>query len=140
MKKNMLVLYLGTLFLILLPSCNPAPPTLSPAEQDAILLFSEAKTDNLVAGLNAGDYAAFSRDFDQDMLTAIPQSEFAAFKLERETDLGLYISRQVNQVVIDGGFYAVIYDAVFEKDDSVTMRVVFRTAEPHEISGLWFRK
>jgi hypothetical protein len=34
----------------------------------------------------------------------------------------------------------VIYDARFTKDDAVTMRVVFRAAQPHEISGLWFDK
>jgi hypothetical protein len=37
-------------------------------------------------------------------------------------------------------FYAVIYDAKFEKEAAVTVRVVFRVAEPHEISGLWFNK
>jgi hypothetical protein len=42
--------------------------------------------------------------------------------------------------VEQGEFYSVIYDAVFEKDDAVAMRVVYRIADPHQISGLWFNK
>lgn len=61
-------------------------------------------------------------------------------KIDRDSKLGLYISREVNSVVQTGEFYAVLYDAKFEKDDAVTVRVVFRVAEPHEISGLWFNK
>ena len=108
--------------------------------REAVLAFSEAKTDNLLEGMNANDYAVFSRDFDQAMLDAITQSDFASFKQDRDAKLGLYVSRQVNRVVQSGDFYAVIYDAVFERDDAVTMRLVFRVAEPHEVSGLWFNK
>jgi hypothetical protein len=34
----------------------------------------------------------------------------------------------------------VVYTAKFEKDDNVTVRVVFRAEDPHQISGLWFNK
>jgi hypothetical protein len=54
--------------------------------------------------------------------------------------LGGYVSRTVNRVVKSGDFYAIIYDAVFEKDGAVAFRVVVRVAEPHEVSGLWFNK
>jgi len=107
---------------------------------DAVLAFSETKSDNLLAGMNANDYAAFSKDFDQDMLNAMTQTEFDKLKKDRDTKLGLYVSREVNSVVQQGDFYAVIYDAKFEKDDAVTVRVVFRVADPHEVSGLWFNK
>ena len=100
----------------------------------------QAKTDNLLAGMNAGDYAVFSQDFDQDMLSAMTETEFDKLKADRDLKLGLYVSREVDSVVQTGDFYAVIYDAKFEKDGAVTMRVVFRIAEPHEISGLWFNK
>jgi hypothetical protein len=74
------------------------------------------------------------------MLNAMTQKEFDALKIDRDAKLGLYISRQVNSVVKDGDFYAVIYDAKFEKDTAVTVRVVFRIAEPNQVSGLWFNK
>ncbi len=128
------------LLLTLLAGCAPKSTPITGSDMDAVLAFSEAKTDNLLAGMNANDYAAFSKDFDKDMLNAMTQAQFDTLKKDRDAKLGLYISREVNSVVQTGDFYAVIYDAKFEKDDAVTVRVVFRMAEPNEISGLWFNK
>ena len=134
------LLWLAMSLVGLLLGCGSGEVTLSGEEKDAVLAFSEAKTDSLFAGMNANDYTAFSKDFDQDMLNAITESEFARLKSDRDARLGLYISRTVNRVVQSGDFYAVIYYAVFEKEEAVSVRVVFRVADPHEVSGLWFDK
>lgn len=136
----MYALLLVAILFSLLAGCAPKTTTLAGADRDAVLAYSETQTDNLLAGMNANDYAAFSKDFDADMLNAMTKEQFDALKKDRDAKLGLYVSRQVNSVVQDGDFYAVIYDAKFEKDEAVVMRVVFRVAEPHEISGLWFNK
>lgn len=140
MKPKMMLGLCLLVGLTLLVGCGPKETPLSGPERDAVLAFSEAKTDNLLAGMNANDYAAFSQDFDQEMLAAIPQSAFETLKADRDAKLGLYVSRTVNTVVQSGEFYAVVYDAIFEKDEAVTVRVVFRVAEPHQVSGLWFNK
>jgi hypothetical protein len=139
-KKTIYVLLGIVLSLSLLAGCGPKETILTGAEQDTVLAFSEAKTDNLLVGMNANDYAAFSRDFDQEMLNAMTQSQFATLKKDRDEKLGLYVSRKVNNVVQTGNFYTVIYTAKFEKEYAVIVRVVFRMAEPHQISGLWFNK
>ena len=133
-------LLLVVLALSLLAGCGSQVTTVTGDDGDAVLALSEAKSDNLLAGMNAGDYAMFSQDFDEGMLNAMPQAAFDALKEDRDAKLGPYVSREVNSVVQDGDFYTVIYDAKFEKDDAVTVRVVFRAADPHEISGLWFNK
>jgi hypothetical protein len=139
--KKIYDLLLATLVVSLLAGCGGSQETvLTGEEQDAVIAFSESKTDNLLAGMNADDYAAFSKDFDQDMLTNMTDAQFAALKKDRDAKLGLYVSRTVNNVVQVGDFYAVNYDAVFEKDNAVAVRVVFRMVEPHEVSGLWFSK
>lgn len=139
--KKIYVLVLAGLLVSFLAGCGGSQgTTLSGADQDAVLAYSEAISDNLLAGMNANDYAAFSKDFDQDMLNAMTQTEFDKLKKDRDTKLGLYVSRAVNSVVQTGDFVAVIYDAKFEKDDAVTVRIVFRVADPHEVSGLWFSK
>jgi hypothetical protein len=143
MKKSysvILVFGITLLFLIQLTGCASGNKTLMGADKDAVLAYSEAKTDNLLAGMNANDYAMFSMDFDKEMLAAMPQSQFDSLKKDRDARLGAYVSRKVNSVVQIGDFYSVTYDAKFEKDDAVSMRVVFRAAEPHQISGLWFNK
>lgn len=138
--KRKIFLCLTVLVTMLLVGCGSSETILLDEDRDAVLSFSEAKTDNLLAGMNEADYAAFSKDFDEQMLSAMTQSQFDALKKDRDAKLGLYVSRQINSVVLNGDFYAVIYDAVFEKDEAVSVRVVFRVAEPHEISGLWFNK
>jgi hypothetical protein len=137
--------YMRAFFLILalvsfLTGCGSGETEVTGADKDAVLAFSETRTDNLLAGMNANDYAMFSKDFDQEMLTAMTESQFTELKADRDTKLGKYVSRQVNSVMRSGDFYAVLYDAVFEKDAAVVVRVVFRAAEPHEVSGLWFNK
>lgn len=139
-KRTILITLAVVLAFGLLSGCASQNAVLTGADQEAILAFSEAKTDNLMAGMNANDYALFSKDFDEAMLTAMSSSKYDSFKIDRDAKLGPYISREVNSVVQQGDFYSVIYNTVFEKDDKVTMRVVFRASEPHQISGLWFNK
>ena len=139
--KKIYVLLLAALVVSFSAGCGGSQETvLTGEEQDAVIAFSESKADNLLAGMNANDYAAFSKDFDQDMLTNMTEAQFATLKKDRDAKLGLYVSRTVNNVVQVGDFYAINYDAVFEKDAAVSVRVVFRMAEPHEVSGLWFSK
>ncbi len=139
-RKTLTLLLAAVLAGALAACAGSSETTLSGADQEAVLAFSEAKTDNLMAGMNANDYAAFSKDFDQAMLTAMSQSAFEKFKTDYDSRLGAYVSRKVNRVTQSGKFVAVVYDTVFEKNDAVSMRVVFRAEEPHEISGLWFNK
>jgi len=139
--KKVYVLVLTVLSVSFLVGCGGSQgTTLSDADKDTVLAFSEAQADNLLAGMNANDYAAFSKNFDQDMLNAMTQTEFDKLKKDRDAKLGLYVSRTVSGVVKQGDFYTVIYDAKFEKDDAVIMRIVFRVADPHAVSGLWFNK
>lgn len=139
-RKNICVLLLAALWIGLLAACSPQAKTLIEDDREAVLEFSEAKTDNLLAGMNAGDYAMFSQDFDEAMLKAIDEAAFLKMKTEREAKFGQYLSREVSSVIQAGDFYAVNYIAKFEKDDAVGVRVVFRIAEPHQVSGLWFNK
>ena len=132
----LLVLLLG-----LLAGCGGTKDTaLTGAQREAVLAYSEPATDGLMEGLKTGDYAKFSANFDQAMLGAMTQAQFEALKKDRDSKLGAYVSRQVSSVVQNGNYNAVIYDAKFEKEASVPMRVVFQAAEPHQISGLWFGK
>ena len=134
------IVLLAVLLSSLLFGCGSGNTELTGTDKDAVLTFSEAKTDTLLSGMNNNDYAIFSQDFDAEMLTAMPQAQFDALKKDRDSKLGLYISREVSSVVQVDEFYAVNYIAKFEKDDNVAVRVTFRVAEPNQISGLWFNK
>ena len=139
-QKYLRVLAIVILLFSLLAGCSPQASILTGSDRDAVLAFSEAKTDNLFIEMNTGDFAAFSKDFDKDMLSAVTKDQFDALKKDHDARFSLYLSRQVNSVLKQDDFYVVVYDAKFEKVAAVTVRVVFRIAEPHQISGLWFNK
>jgi hypothetical protein len=135
--KALTVLF-ALILIIALAACAAQAKLVTGAERDAVLAYSEAKTDSLLTGLNNDDYAAFSRDFDDAMKGAITAANFPDLRQKVNGKIGNYVSRQIARVEQSGEFYAVIYTAKFEGDDPVTVRVVFRVTEPHAVSGLWF--
>jgi uncharacterized membrane protein YhfC len=112
--------------------------TLVGIERDAVLAYSEPMTDNLMSGLNANDYAVFSRDLNDKMKAAMPETALPNLQDKVMHVIGRNRSRQVNRVERSSGFVTVVYDAQFDNEDQVTMRVSFEAAAPHAISGLWF--
>ena len=111
---------------------------LTGAERDAVLAYSETKTDSLMKAINSNDYAAFSRDLNDKMKSGINADGLVNMRTKVNDKIGNYVSRQVSSVLQSGDNVTVIYMAKFDNDDAVTVRVVFETAEPHRISGLWF--
>jgi hypothetical protein len=138
--KSILIVLLAVLLSLLLFGCGTKEIELTGADKDAVLAYSETKTDNLLSYMNENNYLFFSQDFDDAMLKAMSEAQFAVLKKDRDAKLGLYVSREVSSVLQSGDFYVVVYTAKFEKDDNVTVRVVFRAEDPHQISGLWFNK
>lgn len=144
--KKILVLLVAFTLLPTLAACRPNIPSpsgamLSEAQRQVVLAFSEAAMDNLLAGWNKNDYAAFSKNFDQDLLKSMTREQFEELKNNELTGLGEFYSREVESVVKrSDGSYTVIYYAVFENDDEVLLRVKFEADEPHLISGLSFEK
>ena len=138
--RNIHIILIAVLLSLLLFGCGSKEIELTGADKDAVLEFSEGKTDDLMTYMNNNDYLFFSQDFDDAMLKAMSQVQFDALKKDRDAKLGLYVSREVSSVLQSGDFYVVVYTAKFEKDDNVTMRVVFHMEDPHQIGGLWFNK
>ncbi|MFQ5342457.1 MAG: DUF3887 domain-containing protein [Anaerolineae bacterium] len=121
-----------------LAACSSGVQVLTGADREAVLAYAEPLTDNLLAGLNAGDYPAFSRDFSAKMREALDESGFATTRAGIVEKIGAYVSRDVTRVEKRSGFIVVIYSASFEQEDGVTVRVVFEPAGEHRITGLWF--
>jgi len=116
----------------------PQGKALTSGEKDAVLAYSEAKTDNLMKGLNNNDYVVFSRDLNDRMKNGITTAGLANTRTQVTDIIGNYVSRQVDSVTQSGDFVTVVYNARFENEDQVTLRVSFELAEPHRIGGLWF--
>jgi len=99
----------------------------------------EATVENSLQGFNDGDYARHSRDFDDDLKDQINEISFPQVREEVLGRVGSYEAHSLNRVEDQNGFRTVIYDALFERDDQVTLRVVFLLNDgEHHIAGMWF--
>ncbi len=123
-----------------LPIPTPTPPTGPSVDQTTVLPYSEPLVDSMMAGWQAGDYAAFVHDFDPAMKTAVTE---AAFKNEVSVitnKYGTYVSRQFAKVVqslaagTNSPLYDVYYQAHFDKSDAV-LRIAIHADAPHQIAG-----
>ena len=129
---------IGLILLYSVAGCTSNTQTLTGAERDAVLAYAEPMTDNLLEGWNRGAYATLSRNFNEEMSQALDEASFRKTRGEVLDRVGAYVSRQVDEVLQQGDLVVVIYRGQFEKDDNVTIRVVFQASGDHQIAGLWF--
>ena len=87
-KFNALCLLAVLLGFLTACGSRATPTPLEGATKEAILAYSEPQTDGVMAGLKDNDYAEFSKDFDADMLKAMPQAKFDELKKTNDTNLG----------------------------------------------------
>jgi hypothetical protein len=131
-----------TLFLLasLLAGCIMMPQ-ISPVqgeEMETVLSYAEPLADNLFSGLNNGDYNTFSRDFDSEMKKAMKEKDFNDMANFFQQNIGKYQSRVVEKVEIVDNIYVVSYQARFENEEAVAVRLSVRGDSPPQVAGLWF--
>ena len=142
-KKISLAILLGAM-LLLAAGCSAArssiiePIVLEGTERDAVLDYAQEPAENLLDGLIARDYEQFSRDFSETMKQGMDQQAFADLLAMLDNKLGTFQSSELVTVLQDENFTTLVYRLKYERDNQVSMRVVFDNAEPHSISGLWF--
>ena len=148
MKRVMLLL------VFMLAACSaksvhpPAPAQTDPREQELRTVIAEAEpiVRSLLAALNAGEYTAYVRDFDDTARAATSEEQFALFYKESfRKKLGLYEEGkcQVNTIEKHPGFYMIYYFVKFRNvgpRDPVVMAVkITRTASGLKVSGITYR-
>ncbi len=126
---------------LLLAACNPVArvPTLEGAEREQALAYADPIAENLLAGLNNGDYEAFAQNFDDKMLDAIGPQEFAQLRERLIPRIGLYLSKEAQEVQDHDSMVTVVYKGVFEKAKNVSILLTLMKDAPHQVAGLYFQ-
>jgi hypothetical protein len=140
-RKIVFVFVIALLGSLLLAACNSGPSgkEMTGPEKDAVLAYSEPMTDTILKGLNDNDYATFSHDFSDTLLKGLGPKQFADTKKQLDDKIGVYQSRTVDKVMDYGTMVTVLYKGIFAKNPNMNITVTFDKAEPHKVSGLWFR-
>jgi hypothetical protein len=147
MKKHSVLLVLFLLAACSIKSIAPdTPAQVDPREQDARSVAAEAEpiAGNILAGLAAGDYAAYSRDFDDNLRGALSAGKLAALKKQFAKTIGVYEAgkRQVNKIETYPDCYKIYYFVKFssvQAADPVIMTVkVVKTQNGLKVSDVTY--
>lgn len=115
---------------LLVSGCgSPDPANLTDEQVTAI-------TENILTAIDAGDYAAFSRDFSDEMLNAFPEDNFLQTKDMLASASGNYISIDTPTISNKQGYALYQFVCKYENED-VAVTVVFLVGGD-KVDGLFF--
>ncbi len=130
---------IGLVALFALASCAGGAKTLLADEATTFASQVDALTENLLVSLNRHNYAAYIQDMDAKMKAASSEAQFEQAYAMVIGKISKYVSRQMTKVTEQEQFRTVVYDAQFEQEEHVTVRVVYNIAGDRPlVSGLWF--
>jgi len=130
---------IGLVTLFALASCAGGAKTLPADEATTFASQVDALTENLLVSLSNHNYAAYIQDMDAKMKAASSEAQFEQAYAMVIGKIGKYVSRQMTKVTEQEQFRTVVYDAQFEQEEHVTVRVVYNIAGDRPlVSGLWF--
>ena len=104
--------------------------------------FADPVAENILMSMNKGDYAGFSRDFDDTMKRELSEAAFPEFLSAINGSVGNYVegSMKIKGVNIENDLTTASYTVNFEGMEGVTMDVVFKKINDEmKVVGLWFQ-
>ena len=108
-------------------------------ERDELLKAADPITDSILTGYNSGNYALYSKDFNEQMKNALPENVFTQTREEIMEKVGAYKSRVVSGTYKKNQYSIVEYTAEFENEKEVNVKVVLvKLKDAYLVSGLWY--
>jgi hypothetical protein len=94
MKTRLTSLFVLLIAVVITGACSPAPANAPQGKAESALSQEEASTliDSALQSLNSGDYAAWSRDWADDMKAAIKDKDFQSYRDQVVAQYGQYVS------------------------------------------------
>lgn len=97
--------------------------------------------DNLLAGFNAGDYAKYSRDFDDTLMEALSEKKFKNVRDDILKKMGKYQSRQYLGYLNQNRVTVALWKGKFGNTDNdiLIKMMVSKRKDKNVVVGLWFQ-
>ncbi len=109
--------------------------TVKGEQRERILAIAEPIVDSLMASYNSGDYEAYISDFSENLKQAVTQEKFNETRQFIMDRIGRYIRRNQPNVKGRGGNLILTYEADFEQETEVELRVIFHAAGKELLVG-----
>jgi hypothetical protein len=133
---------LGSLMIVLISMLTaPALTALLATRDKEVQTVAEPIVDNLLAGYNQGNYAQYSRDFDDTLREAIPEKKFQQVRADILKIMGKYKDKKYLGFLDQQAHTMVLWKGAFEgtPDDVLIKLVIFRQQNKVQVVGLWFQ-
>jgi len=125
------------LFSLLLAGCSAG--SAKDEAGDDIATYANPLADTLISGILTRDYATFSQDFDEAMLTGMPETGFQDLLKFLDERVGACTTHELTQTGLADSYPYAMYTLQCENSKKgVFIRIVVTPEEPHKITGLWF--
>ena len=94
MKTRLTTLFALLIATMIAAACGSAPADVPQGKAQSVLSQEEASTliDRALQALNTGDYAAWSRDWADDMKAAIKDKDFQSYRDQVVAQYGQYVA------------------------------------------------
>lgn len=94
MKTRLTTLFVLLIAAMIAVACGSAPADATQGKAESVLSQEEASTliDSALQALNTGDYAAWSRDWADDMKAAIKDKDFQSYRDQVVAQYGQYVA------------------------------------------------
>jgi len=101
--------------------------------------YADPITENILLGMNEGNYTKYSEQFDQTMKNAMPEAVFNETNAIIQSKIGDYVSKKFWKVESKDQFTIAYYKAKFTQEpEDVIVKVIFQEIMGEmNVSGLW---
>ena len=129
------------LVLVVILLAVPGLAALIGKDERQVRAAAEPILDNLLAGFNQGNYAQYSRDFDEVMREAIPEKKFQQVRDDLIEKLGKYKTKKYLGFLNQQTYTIVLWKATFDgtQNDILIKLVLGKHQDKVVVAGLWFQ-
>ncbi|SMD00544.1 DUF3887 domain-containing protein [Sporomusa malonica] len=120
--------------LMALSGCSAQQPSAEETKK-----FADPITENMLLAMNEDNYSRFSQDFDDQMKSALNETQYKNTIPPIKAKIGKYISKEFVSIENKDGYIVVLYKTKFSQESGdVIVRSVFSDKnEKKYISGFW---
>ncbi len=139
MKRFALISSILLLLVVAVSACSPKEEVIyiEGEEREIVAAQAEPFLQHILDGIAQDDYALFTSDFDEAMLKAMTDTQFASI-VKTMGKLGEAESHELSNVVDKDVYYGINYKVTYDQA-VVNVLIILPKAEPRLVTGLWFK-
>ena len=133
--------YLIASFIILAMTVCAASAEVIGTTDKEVRAIAEPALDSILMGLKTGNYAEYSKDFDDTLKEAVPEDQFVKVKDQIDGTLGSCESKTYLGYLQKGPTTVILWKGKFSKskDDQLIKLIMSKRGNKDLVTGLWFQ-